>query len=331
MIDHLAIYDVIYGLAAGDGREAQLFGDTAPLAREAFERSLIGDEFPLIWFEIPFAGTPRFDLHVALSRTALVSGAKFLPGAGNGYDRLFDWYSRDEAGGGGLAFAYDVGDGRIEDPAVHVNVNNAPLEDMGRFFELASGDEAAALYRSFEAGLPEGWRVWYSGVHPGRPGSPIRVDCFVDGALQAAYANDVSLLERDLRSCGFSASLDGLPGLVAPILESPYGLELQFDVMRDGTLGPTVGLSAGFRSQRPQAMRAAFDDGAAAEFMGKVERMGLADERWRHISGATFGKLIGLEDANLAIYCVPTFVKLRLRDGRALDAKAYLQAGAATL
>lgn len=180
MLDCSELYDVLYLLAADDGRDELLFGDCQPLAREAFSRSLIGEEFPSIWFEVPLTGAPRFDLHVALSRAALRPGVEFTPGVGNGYEKLFRWFASEETGGAGLAFAYDVSEGSIEAPAVHVNVNNAPLVNMARFFELAASPEAAERYRAFEARLPRGWRVWYTGFHPGRPGAPVRVDFFVD-------------------------------------------------------------------------------------------------------------------------------------------------------
>lgn len=332
MIDRLAAFDAIYTLAADEGCEAALFGSCAALAREAFQRSLIGDEFPLLWFEVPLTDAARFDLHVAISRNALKEGVGFLPGAGNGYDALFDWYAREEKGGGGLAFAYDISDGRLESPAIHVNVNNAPLGDIGRFFDLAGGDGAAALYDEFASRLPRGWRIWYAGVHSGRPGAPIRVDCFVDRVLQESYARDASLLERDLVSCGFTASREALISLVAPILRSPFGLELQFDVGRDGTLGSTLGLSAGFRLRTAKGMRPVFEkDGVGAALMGEIESLGLADARWRRIPDVMYSKFVSFDDGACALYCLPVFVKLRMRDGAALDAKLYLQASAAEM
>lgn len=331
-VSQVEVFDVLYALVANDGREDALFGTCALHAREAFSRSLIGDEFPTIWFEVPLAGEPRFDLHVAHSRQALHEGARFASGAGNGYEELFDWYGANERGGNGLAFAYDISEGAIGTPAVHVNVNNAALDDTDRFFQLAAGEGAADVYRSFVKRLPLDWRVWYAGVHPGRPGAPIRVDCFVNRTRQDAYVDDADMLGQDLRTCGFAASCAALQDLAKPILRSPFGLELQFDVLRDGTLGPTLGLSASFGMRSARYMRPLFErDGAGAVLLDEVERLGLADERWQCISNAMFTKRIGAGDAALALYCLPTFVKLRIREGIALDAKLYFQAGARAL
>ena len=326
------LYDLICGLAAGEGREQALFGSSAPLAREAYLRSLAGEEPPIIWFEVPLLGAPRFDLHVALSREALRGDVRFRPGAGNGYDELLRWYAQEEQGGCGLAFAYDVGEGRIDEPAVHVNVNDVPLGDMGRFFALAKDDGAAGLYADFVSRLPRGWRVLYTGVHPGRPGSPVRIDCGCGKELQDAYADNISLFEADLRACGFAATGPALRDLAGLVLGSPFGLELQFDVMRDGSVGHTLGVSAAFALHAADAVRSLFGEGGpAAALMGEVERRGLSDARWRHIPDATFAKLVPVDGTICALYCTPTFLKLRMRDGEPLDAKMYLQAGAMEL
>ena len=326
-MDFLLTYDFIYKLASYEGREEALFGDCAPLAREAFSRSIAGDEFPLVWFEIPLLGKPRFDLHVALSRKALSANANFLPGAGNGYKKLFAWYGREEPGGLGLAFAYDVSEGKIDSPAVHVNVNGVALSNMDEFFKLASGLQAAELYRGFTDQLPQGWRVWYTGVHPGRPGSPVRVDCFVDEIRKSAYVSDLRLFENDLRSCGFTAPLDSLGALAAPILSSPFGLELQFDVLNDGSVGPTLGISACFGSGSESHLRPMLQaEGDAGQLLAHIEEMGLADSRWQQLAGGIYTRTLPVEDSMMLVTCSPTFVKLRMRNGKPFDAKVYIQA-----
>ena len=329
MLDHLALYDTLYALASRDECEEDLFGNCAPLAHEAFSRCVMGDEFPLIWFEVPLGGEPRFDLHVAYSRKTLREGLEFAPAVSAGYEPIFRWYAQEEKGGNGLAFAFDVSEGRIDAPAIHVNVNNAPLADIGRFFELAADDAAPDAFRGFAERLPQDWRVWYAGVHPGRPGSHLRVDCFVDGARKQAYALDPTLLERNLQSCGFTAVSPTLLELAQLILDAPFGLELQFDVQRDGSVGSTMGLSASFSAGTAGRAGALFEDGGpAAAFMEHIKGLGLADDRWRLIPKASFAKLVNVDGAPLALVCAPTFVKLRVRNGLPLDAKLYLQATA---
>lgn len=332
MLNAPDIYDAIYTLAADGACEGALFGNCAPLAHEAFLRSPSGGDFPLLWFEIPLAGKPRFDLHVTLSRESLCTDSQSLPDTAYGFDEVFRWYALDETGGNGLALAFDVSEGRIDAPALHVNVNDAPLANMNRFFDLAAGGNAYERYAEFESHMPQGWRIWYTGVHPGRPGFPIRIDCFVNAALKDAYAQDIALFERDLKACGFASMSPVLRELASPILQSPFPLKLQFDVMRDGTLGSTLGVSAEFSLAPAARVRQLFgESGSAAELMKEIEDMGLADRRWNHIPDAAFSKLLKVDGNALALYCAPTFVKLRMRDGEMLDAKAYLQASASVL
>ncbi len=117
----------------------------------------------------------------------------------DGHGELLNWYAFEPREGGGLALAYDVGDGRIDAPAVHVNVNAAKAFDIEGFFFHVGRLDAMALYHGFAKRLPQGWHIWYFGVHPGRPGAPVRVDCFVDEALKRVYAAEPARLEEDLQ------------------------------------------------------------------------------------------------------------------------------------
>lgn len=329
-LDFASVYDTLYLLAARDGRREALFGDCASLAHEAFMRSLAGDEYPTVWFELPLTGAARFDLHVALSREALRPKTRFRTGAGNGYNELLAWYADVESGGNGLAFAYDVGKGSIDKPAVHVNINGSPLSDMGRFFELTAGVGAAERYARFASRLPEGWHIWYAGVHPGRAGAPVRVDCFVEPTLREAYAHDLGLLDEDLRSCGFKASTRALHELAEPVLKSPFALELQFDVLGDEEVGPTLGISCGL--PRRGALREALEEGGPFEgLMGTLGALDLADDRWRQVPKTRYSRLVSIEGTGLLLCCAPSFVKLRMCEGEPLDAKVYLISFAKTI
>ena len=149
---------------------------------------------PSVWFEIPLSGPPRFDLHVAHGNADLHEHAPFAPDAMDGYGELLNWYASAPREGGGFALAYDVGDGRIDAPAVHANVNAAKAFDVEGFFARVGRPEATALYHDFAKRLPQGWHIWYFGVHPGRPGALVRVDCFVDASLKRAYAAEPTKL-----------------------------------------------------------------------------------------------------------------------------------------
>ncbi len=329
--DAMMLYEALYRFASKDA-DGDLFGTSAPLAQEAFRRASAGASMPTIWFEIPLSGSPRFDLHVAHGNADLHEHAPFASDAMDGYGELLNWYASEPREGGGLALAYDVGDGRIDEPAVHVNVNGAKAFDTEGFFVHVSRPDAAALYDNFAKRLPQGWRIWYFGVHPGRPGAPVRVDCFVDEGLKHVYATEPAKLEEDLWEVGFTVEGQTVRRVGAEVAASPFGMELQFDVLSDGAPGQTVGVSTQFPFVHASAARTLWEPaGDAAQLMGLAENSRIADARWRRIQDTMFSMAARDGNVSQALYCIPMFAKFRVRADELLDAKAYLQAGAFNL
>ncbi len=326
--DAMMLYETLYALASKDA-ECDLFGANAPLAQEAFRRASEGASMPIVWFEVPLSGSPRFDLHVAHGNADLHERAPFASGAMDGHGELLNWYASEPREGGGLALAYDVGDGRIGVPAVHVNVNAAKAFDVEGFFVHVGRPEAAALYDGFAKRLPQGWHIWYFGVHPGRPGAPVRVDCFVDESLKRAYAAEPAKLEEDLQKAGFAVEGSTARCVGAEVAASPFGMELQFDVLSDGALGQTVGISARLPLVPASAARLLWEpSGAAAQLMEFAVNSRIADARWRRVQDTMFSTVVRNGNISQALYCVPVFVKFRVCADKLLDAKVYLQAGA---
>jgi len=326
--DAMMLYETLYSLASNDA-ESDLFGTSGPLAQEAFRRASEDVSVPTVWFEVPLSGPPRFDLHVAHSNADLHERAPFALDAMDGHGELLNWYASEPREGGGLALAYDVGDGRIDAPAVHLNVNGTNAFDIEGFFAHVGRPEAGALYRSFEKRLPQGWHIWYCGVHPGRLGAPVRVDCFADKSLKSLYDAEPARLEEDLQKVGFALEGSTAQYVGAKVAASPFGMELQFDVLSDGSLGQTTGISARFPLVAANAARLLWEpDGGATQLMEFAENSRIADARWQRIRDVVFSTAVRNGNNLQALYCVPVFVKFRVCANKLLDAKIYLQAGA---
>ena len=326
--DELMLYEALYRLAS-KGSEDGLFGTSAQLAQGAFQRASAGMPMPTIWFEVPLSGAPRFDLHVAHSNDDLHERAPYSSDFVDGHGELLNWYASEPRAGGGLALAYDVGDGRVDLPAVHVNVNDTSAFDAEGFFAHVGRPEATALYDAFAKRLPQGWRIWYFGVHPGRPGAPVRIDCFVDGRVKRAYAAEPARFAEDLCKVGFDAEGSMALRIGAEVAASPFGMELQFDVLSDGGLGQTVGVSAQFSLAPASKARMLWEPaGDAARLMEFAEETGAADARWQHVRETMFTTAVRDGGVVRALYCVPAFAKFRAHANAPLDAKVYLQAGA---
>lgn len=330
MLDRTMLYSILYALAASGGREVALFGRSASAAREAFMRSVPADAFPELWFELPLAGEPWFDFHALTAREDLSPDMSFDPQTTGGFPEAFAWFARQDASVRQLALSWDTGSGTSSAPAVQLLVGAPKTRVTCDFLAAVGRPDAAPAYRAFLERLPKGWFACYAGVFPSRPGHNLRVECIPETHLQKAYAQDAALLREHLRSVGLVDFGETLVPRCQTMADTPFALEFQFDVLPDGTAGPTFGASLRFSApgNEEEAWQAFDPEGAGGELMRHVESWGLADERWRLLSQTAFANRVTFGSESITLWCFPAFVKLRWRDGEPVDAKAYLMAGA---
>ena len=329
MDDRARLYDILYALAARDGREAALFGESATLAREAFARSMACEAFPEVWFEVPLAGNPWFDLHALTSREDVDAGMEFAYETTGGNPDAFAWFASQEKGVRQLALSWDTGSGDISSPALQLLVSTDDTQVTCDFLDVAGRADAIGPYREFIARIPRGWFACYAGAFPQRPGHNLRVECIPERALQLTYAKDPALLKEHLAQVGVDCAGGSLVERCRILSAMPFQIEFQFDVSECGKAGDTFGASVRFNVPPDAGEWQSFNpNGAAGELMGRVEAWGLSDERWRLLAGTMFAKRVTHAGESTLLYCYPAFVKLRWRNGEPLDAKAYLLAGA---
>ena len=326
-MDQTMLYNLIYALAARDGREEALFGHSAPLALEAFGHSLAGSAFPELWFEIPLAADPWFDFHALTSR-GTVESLDGLPASTHG---AFRWFAEQGKNVRQLALSWDTGSGNPEDPAIQLLVAQDDPETTCAFLEAAGKADAAPAFRAFRKRLPQGWFACYMGVFPQRPEFNLRVECIPDPELQRAYAKDPDLLRSHLESVGISSFGDTVIPRCQLMCSMPFQFEFQFDVDESGLASSTLGASSRFACPPGEDDWAYFDtSGSAGDLMRRVEEWGLADSRWSLLGDTAFATRATQNGKSTTLYCYPAFLKLRWRDGEPLDAKAYLIAGVQT-
>lgn len=322
------LYLIMYALMAKDGREAALFGDCAPLAREAFARSLAGEAFPILWFELPLMGDPWFDLHVLAVRDQMSASMRFSEDETAGHPEIFSWFVKEKhaLAVNQLALSYDVSAGDIQNPAVQLLVRSRDVDVTCEFLEVAGAADLVAAYRDFAARIPQDWFACYAGVFPGRVGMGLRVECIPNRERCMAYAQNSELLARDLRAAGLQSISDTLLEYCAQL--APYRLEFQFNVGADGVVGPTFGTSVHCErfDERTRVLKYVPEEEPAAIF-GMVQKWGLADERWHLVDELAFSKRVARNDDEQLLYCYPSMVKLRWHDGQPMDAKLYITAG----
>ena len=333
-MDRMRLYDITYALAAGSGREAALFGDCGPAAREAFARSLASGAFPELWFEIPLAGDPWLDFHALVSHRDMAGAQASFAGHGGAYADALSWFAGQGPGRvRQLALSYDTSSGDVEHPAVQLLVNapdpSVPLE----FLEAAGRPDLRGAYAGFIGAMPPEWYACYVGIFPGRNAAGadpwVRVECIVGDSCQRAYTQDAGTLRDHLTRIGIrdaDALGTGLVAGVQALARSPFPLELQFNIGAEGKALPALSASVRFQPQDWNS-----DEGRVAigRLAGWLQERGLADGRCALLPQTVFAKRAQRDSESSTITCFPAFVKLRWREGLPADAKAYLMASIA--
>ena len=325
-MDHRKIYSIIYALAALDGREATLFGNCGPYAEEAFSRSLAGEAFPEIWFEIPLAGEPWLDFHSLVSYEDIAGTNAAFSGQGGVYADAIAWFAAQRPRAvRQLALSYDTHTGDIEYPAVQVLVTGRdPSVPLG-FLEAVGRQDATESFRTFASTMPNEWFACYVGAFPRRQGAGappwVRVECIVGDVLQQAYVDDPATLREHLARVGIETIDEDALSNILMLASSPFPLEFQFNIGPEGKALPVVSASVRFDA-KDWADEARC--GAIADLMRDVQGTGLVDSRWMSLAGTVFSKSLSRDDESVTFSCFPAFLKLRWREGKPSDAKAYL-------
>ena len=327
-MDRARIYDIIYALAAKGGREEALFGSCGQAAREAFARSLAGDSFPELWFEIPLAGKPWMDFHALVAYEDVAGARTAFAGHGGAYAEALAWFAAQGPGKvRQLALSYDTHVGNIEVPAVQLLVDGPDPAVPLAFLDVVGRPELRDSYSGFTHAMPKTWYACYTGVFPGRDAADadlwLRVECIVGDECQQAYAQDAAALREHLAAVGMGEFDDSLVSGIQELARSSFPLELQFNVGVDGAVLPVLSASVRFQ---PTDWTEAGRRAEIGRLAAWLQSLGLADERCGLLAQTAFAKRVQHGGESTTVSCFPAFVKLRWREGMAPDAKAYLMA-----
>ncbi len=329
-MDCKKLYEIVYALAARDGREAVLFGADGPAAREAFTRSLSCDDFPEVWFELPLQGKPWLDFHSLVAYKDVAGKQPSYAGHDGFYNDGLSWFASQEPGKvRQLALSYDTSTGDVESPAVQLLVNGRdPSVSLG-YLDAVGRDDLCPAYQTFVQSIPKEWYPCYTGVFPRRSTASddpwVRIECLVGDTKQQAYEKDVSLLRKDLASIGLVDLNAELIFGTHMLACSPFPLELQFNVGPDGVAQPTLSATVRFfpadwtNEERKEQI---------AKLMERLQEMGLVDDRWTLLEEVAYAERVKFGEESVSISCIPAFLKLRWREAQPPDAKAYLVAWA---
>ena len=324
----MTVFDALYSIAAEDGRGEALFGNSFGIARDAYERTLIGEGYPGVYFEFPLLGSPGLDV-LSVHRTVR-PGSRFAPGAGFGYQAMFDWFSSicDRGTNASCGIELDTSAGETERAGVYLQYRKH--SDLIAPFLESIGEEARTeSFLAVANRMPEGWPPAYVGLFPGRAGTPLRIGGYLQHAIQKACADDPALLAAQFDQIGFSAYDDDMLSRCAALLPLAPSVDFQFDIMPDGTLGDVFGLSLSFNETKPREARICMESGYGARICRTLQEWGLADERWKLIADAVFARHVPFDRGDgsrgrFALCCILNYAKVKFAGAVAQPAKFYL-------
>lgn len=328
----MTVFDALYSIAAGDGRGEALFGNSFSIARDVYERTLIGDEYPDAYLEFPLLGSPGFDLLSIYSNVK--TGSRFAPGSGFGYQAMFDWFSSicELRVGASCGIELDTSTGETERAGVYLQYRKRP--DLIAPFLDSIGEKARTeSFLAVANRMPEDWPPAYVGLFPGRPGTPLRIGGYLGSAAQKACAGDPALLAAQFDQIGFSAYDGEMLSRCCVFLSLAPAVDFQFDIMPDGTLSDVFGLSLSFNNTSPRQAHACMENGYGAQICRTLQEWGLADDRWKLIAGAAFGRHVPFarEDGSqgrFALCCLFNYAKVKFAGAVAQPSKFYLRLSA---
>ena len=327
----LRIFDLLYGKAWNGMGGSRVLGGTREALRTAYEGCLIGGYAPHYWLEMPLAGEPHSDLHVSYDWAEVVPGARFAPGAGFGYQGLYDWFCKAGTRNTGIDFTFDLSDANIEAVGAYVSFRDAAKLDLVGFCSALGCPDDVARCRRLAGSFPSGWRVWYLSPFPRRDGNPLRAAALASDGLRLRFADDPSLVREHLRHMGIASIPEELCRQVSELSKLPILLEWRVTMDGDATMRDHVDVSF-YLSQSylfgEDVRRCFAADGVGTKALGLFERWGVADSRWRDVVAGSFANKgpFRLDDGTprvLVGICSPSCFMLPWDKGRPLPAKVY--------
>lgn len=311
--------------------EDRVLGNSREALRTAYAGSLIGGMAPHFWLEIPLRGEPHSDLHVSYDHAELRPGARFAPGAGFGYQGLFDWFVVAGKPHTGIDLTFDLDASGVRAVGAYASFRNNCEADLTGFCAALGRPQDVPRCRLAAEAFPEGWRLWYASPFLGREGIPVRAAAFASADLKSRFASDPALMREHLLRMGIATVPDDLCVLVSGLSKLPLLLELRITVDGHGAMRDrcdvsfylTQGMMSGADVRRSFA-----PDGVGARAMGLFDGLGGTDGRWRDVVDGSFarrGPFVRDDGSRQALtgVCSPCCFMLPWEKGEPLAAKAY--------
>ena len=336
-LDTFRAFRHLYGRAAADGRGEALFG------ADAYEKSLAalgrygltGVSRAAYVFEFPFIGEPYMDLEAGYFCGDLAAPVRFAGEGSAPVQRFFDACAGEPLWKeymSGYAFDFAAAAGKPVTPSLYIlPPPYTPITDYVPKFLAVNGfearvDEAMAAFSH----VPGSWSPHYAGAMVGRPNAPIRLGFLLEREDRLRYSESPEELVRDLEEyMGARFPARGRETL-SVLADGGFILDLQFDLYAGGVIGDGLGVSVnfGFEDWDPRKSAGFLENGVGGDMMRRIEKMGLADARWRKMDSACYAAQRIVRHDDGPRWAVDTLaidgIKVRFKKGLPFLSKGYL-------
>ena len=156
----------------------------------------------------------------------------------------------------------------------------------------------------------------------------MRIGGYMDKTELERCADDSAHLGDCFRKIGFSAFDAPMLERCAEFMRLAPSIDFQFDIMPDGSLSDTFGLSLSFNETKPREAHACIESGYGAAVMRALQSWSLADDRWKVIADAAFARHVGYErddgtEGRFALCICFNYAKVKFRACEPQPAKFY--------
>ena len=312
----------VWNRAFAGGRQGQLAGEGPGRMAEACRRLLFDGSGTGVGVELPLLGPPSYDTLVILPTSKLRTGVRVRDPDQVQAQAMIDWllarkdwrpsifYELDAAGSGKLA-------------GIHCRIEGS-LDIADEFFRAAGEAHRIPAFRKAAARLPEGWVPLFAAVFPGRADDRTRMEVYILDGEAAGAMTDPAKIRKAFDRIGFTAYNGAMPEEMARLARVDNSVNLQFDLLPDGTFAPACSLITGYEQYRNDLKAKFAEDGPVSRICRIYEDMGTADGRWRLLEGACFVcETEGPE--GMLLRTVPNSSKVKWKNGEPAPARFYLR------
>lgn len=316
----------VWNRAFANGREEILVGDGPSRLLDACDRLLYAGADPGTLVEIPLLGAPSYDFLIALHGNNITQGCRLRDPNQVQAQGVVDWLASLDKPRPTVFFELDAsGGGKLS--GVHARIEGNYELASGLFRALGETIRTESFLQAVER-LPPDWPCLYVAVFTGREERRTRLEVMPAHETAIRELGSVQCLGHHLEDFGFPVHSQSMLEDIVRLVRIGAPPTLQFDILPDGNLSPTLSLVSSYEETR-RGFRSLWErDGLLARICHNYQDLGLSDRRWMTLEeGCFLAKRTTLRSEGVQAHveaCLPACTKVTWEKGARARAKAYV-------